>query len=169
MRSKKTSESTRVATFLLDGMLGSLTRKLRILGFDTLYDPKSDDAHLLRLAIDMKRCLVTSDIALYVIARRAKVDSILITSRTEKGRLFEIFSKIGVSKIDNSKPPRCSVCNGKLEVSGNDEQGRLIFKCSDCGKEYWKGSHWKKLSSLFHEVDLMLRDGGMATKVEHKN
>ena len=32
--------------FLVDGMLGSLARKLRILGFDTVYDPKSEDDEL---------------------------------------------------------------------------------------------------------------------------
>ena len=168
MSNRKTSEGEKEVTFLLDGMLGSLTRKLRILGFDTLYDPKSEDAQLLKTARYTKRYLVTSDIALYMIARRAQVDSILITSRSEEGRLFEILSKIGESRIDSSRPPRCSVCNGKLEVSGSDQYGRSLYTCLECGKKYWKGTHWKKLDSLFREVDLMLREKRKVIQIDRK-
>jgi hypothetical protein len=154
----KKPENARDVAFLLDGMLGSLTRKLRIIGFDTLYDPKSDDEQLLQKAKQLKRYLVTSDIALYIIAKKSRIHSVLITSRTESGRIYEILSKIGESRIDESRPPRCSVCNGRLRVSGNDDSGRSIFICLDCGKEYWKGTHWKKLNSLFREVNVMLSD-----------
>ena len=166
MSNRKTSKDGKEVTLLLDGMLGSLTRKLRILGFDTLYDPKSEDAQLLQTAKDTKRYLATSDIALFIIARRANVDSILITSRSEKGRLFEVLSKIGESRIDSSKPPRCSICDGKLEVSGSDQYGRSLYKCLECGREYWKGTHWKKLDSLFREVDVMLRERKKVIQVE---
>ena len=143
--------------FLVDGMLGSLARKLRILGFDTLYDSKSNDQELLKMAIETKRCLVTSDVDLWLIARR-RVDSILIGSRSERGRLFEVLAKIGESEIDETKIPRCSVCNGHLEDSGRQDKDRIIYICPSCGKHYWKGSHWKKLSMLFREVNLMLRN-----------
>ena len=38
---EKQPEKREDPMFLVDGMLGSLARKLRILGFDTLYDSKS--------------------------------------------------------------------------------------------------------------------------------
>ncbi|MHB2035340.1 MAG: Mut7-C RNAse domain-containing protein [Nitrososphaerales archaeon] len=146
------------SAFLVDGMLGSLARKLRILGFDTLYDSKSNDQELLKEAIGTKRCLVTSDVDLCLTARRRKVDSILIGSRSERGRLFEVLAKIGASGIDETKIPRCSVCNGLLEALGRMDKHQTIYTCVTCGKHYWKGSHWKKLSMLFREVDLMLRN-----------
>lgn len=152
---KSLQGSRKDATFLLDGMLGSLTRKLRILGYDTLYDPKSNDAQLLLLAKQSNRFLVTSDIALYVIARKAGIHSILTNSRSESGRIYDVLSKIGETKVDLSRPPRCSVCNGTLCVARIDNAGRTVFACSNCGKEYWKGTHWKKLNSLFLEIDTM--------------
>ena len=146
------------SVFLVDGMLGSLARKLRILGFDTLYDSKSNDQELLKMAKETKRCLVTSDIDLCLTARRRRVDSILISSRSDRGRLFEVLAKIGESAIDGTKVPRCSVCNELLEDLGRMNKDQTIYTCVTCGKHYWKGSHWKKLSVLFREVDLMLHN-----------
>jgi uncharacterized protein len=142
--------------FLLDGMLGSLARKLRILGFDTLFDVESDDKELIRIAKDTNRKLVTADMELYLMSRRKRIPSILISSRSERGRLYELLSKVGEPGIDLARLARCSVCNGRLENTGISDRDRAIYKCVDCGKNYWKGSHWKRLSSLFREVDLML-------------
>jgi uncharacterized protein len=145
-------------SFLLDGMLGSLTRKLRILGYDTQFDPTSKDSELIRNAQASKRYLVTSDIALYTAARRRGIPSILVGSKTETGRVYEILYRIGETKIDKTRPARCSVCNGELITRGTDKSGRSIFTCSSCGKDYWKGAHWRKLNTLFQDVNALLRD-----------
>ncbi len=158
MNNGKLAEDTQDVSFLLDGMLGSLARKLRIMGFDTVYDPKSEDLELLRKAESTRRCLVTSDIALYIIARRRRINSILVASRTESGRICELLTSIGESKINEERETRCSLCNGELAVLGKRENGRDIFACKACGKEYWKGNHWKKLELLFREVNVMLQE-----------
>lgn len=155
---KEDKTSAKYSGFLVDGMLGSLARKLRILGYDTIYDSKADDAKLLEIAARSTRCLVTSDMELYLLSRRRKLASILVISRNERGRLFEVLSSIGESKIDETRVARCSICNGVLEDSCRKERGNEVYRCVDCGKDYWKGSHWKRLSSLFREVDRMLRD-----------
>lgn len=144
--------------FLIDGMLGSLARKLRILGFDTWYDPKSSDNQLLDNAKSAKRWLVTSDVELYRICKRRGVRAILVKSRSERERLFEVLSKIGmrgVVEIDNA---RCSICNGLLTDFGKMRNAERVLTCTVCGKDYWKGSHWKKLSKLFSEVELLLTE-----------
>jgi uncharacterized protein with PIN domain len=145
--------------FLVDGMLGSLARKLRILGFDTIYDKESSDPTLISKALSGKRVLVTSDILLHRQAMRQRVECILVKSRDDKGRLYEIFTKAGFyhSNIEG-KPSRCSVCNGELIVtSTKTSDGRQVYACYTCGKTYWKGSHWYKLEKLFQELNLMLR------------
>ncbi len=47
--------------FVIDSMLGTLARKLRIFGFDSLYYNHIDDEELLSLCLAMNRILLTSD------------------------------------------------------------------------------------------------------------
>ena len=47
--------------FVVDGMLGSLARWLRLLGYDADYDNRRDDAELVRLARAENRVLLTRD------------------------------------------------------------------------------------------------------------
>ncbi|MDG6995905.1 MAG: hypothetical protein JRN52_08280 [Nitrososphaerota archaeon] len=143
--------------FLVDGMLGSLARKLRILGYDVAFDKKSDDQQLLKLAIESGRSLVTADINLYLQAKKLRINSILVGARTEKERLFQVLSSVGVSQIKISFVPRCSLCNGLLKDSGKSTKaGKEIYICTMCGKKYWQGSHWRNLESLFMEVNRLL-------------
>jgi hypothetical protein len=48
-------------TFIADSMLGTLAKWLRILGYDTHYDPTLDDHQLVRLARAEDRVLLTRD------------------------------------------------------------------------------------------------------------
>lgn len=153
---KEELSSLKFPKFLVDGMLGSLARKLRILGFDTVYDVVSQDAQLLKKASSSDRFLITSDVELFVSARRMKIRSILIGAGSDKEQLFEVLSKSGQVRLDTSKIPRCSECNGILETSDKYISGNQVYVCQDCSKEYWKGRHWKKLGPLFQEVDSML-------------
>lgn len=151
------SPDDRDVRFLVDGMLGSIARKLRIIGYDTIYDSSSQDKTLLRIAEKTGRYLVTSDMELYLSAKRLKLDSILVSSKSERNRLFEVLSKAGIKRINILRSPRCAVCNGRLKHSSKRDNDRTIYICEDCGKDYWKGGHWKKMTLFFHQVDLMLR------------
>lgn len=51
--------------FILDGMLGKLSRWLRMMGHDTKYSTTLDDLQLLKIAKNEKRVLLTRDFALY--------------------------------------------------------------------------------------------------------
>jgi uncharacterized protein with PIN domain len=142
------------AKFLIDGMLGSLATKLRILGFDAIYDKDSPDAKLIHIAKKQARILITSDQELFLNAKRIHMPAVLITKTNDKARLVELSRHLGIMKLDLSVRPRCSDCNSNLiEMSKRDKFERPIFKCENCGKLYWRGSHWKKLDSLFSEVN----------------
>jgi uncharacterized protein len=146
--------------FLVDGMLGTTARKLRILGYDTIYDSKSSDKDLLHLAISTGRSLVTSDYQLFINARTARVNAILVRGRSEQERLFEVLSKSGVRDIPlQNLVSRCSVCNGELQVAKEKTHNETkIFSCKTCGKKYWRGGHWRKMSELFRSVNAMLSE-----------
>ncbi|MHB8566582.1 MAG: Mut7-C RNAse domain-containing protein [Nitrososphaerales archaeon] len=145
--------------FLVDGMLGSLAIKMRILGLDTIYDKISDDNTLLNTARVTHRCLVTSDTDLFLQCRRERVSSVLISSRDDLNRLVELYCKLGLTRISLPKSSRCSACNGSLRgPEFQTLQLKDIYTCVVCRKKYWKGSHWKKIEALFNEANLKLAE-----------
>ncbi len=151
------SEIQETIRFLVDGMLGSLSIKLRILGFDSEYDKNSSDNKLLNKAQQDCRILITSDRQLHLTANRLKISSILIIADSDTERLACLLKKLQFTQVDRKRLSRCSICNARLaELTAVDGVGRIVYKCTSCGKIYWKGSHWKKLETLFDDADAIL-------------
>jgi uncharacterized protein len=146
--------------FIADGMLGTTARKLRILGYDTLYDTTSSDPDLILVVLSSGRTLLTNDHELFVHAKGRKANAILVKETKEEGKLHRVLLKSGVRKIEVDRlNSRCSICNGELVDSAEiTDSGSKIYYCSSCGKRYWKGSHWRKMILLFEEVNSMLNN-----------
>lgn len=146
--------------FIADAMLGSFARKLRIFGYDTLYFRGGDDSALLREARRGKRILLTSDRSL---AQRALKKG-FIAFFVVGSRDGQLFASLGENAAESNVslmpgPPRCAICNGSLRTvtrsearsglpPGVAERHRLFYSCQRCGKLYWRGGHWRRLSSL---------------------
>src|ERR1700730_14511652 len=82
-------------SFVVDGMLGSIARKLRILGFDTLYDSGMDDSILLETSAATGRILLTNDAELFLLAKRKRIPAIRSGAKTEHERLYDILATTG--------------------------------------------------------------------------
>jgi uncharacterized protein with PIN domain len=145
---------------LADAMLGSLARKLRAFGFDTSYFKQGEDSDLIDLARGECRTILTADRALAEIARVRGVAALLITGSTDAERISALKRAASAEGVALYKSgPRCSVCNGSLQkLRRNDIEGKipssvekrhvLFYRCTECGKYYWRGRHWKKLRLL---------------------
>lgn len=59
--SKLRAEALRETKFVADVHLGKLVRKLRLLGFDTLYDQSWHDSNLVQISAEQRRVLLTCD------------------------------------------------------------------------------------------------------------
>ena len=57
---RQVQKAPRVA-FLADAMLGSIARKLRVFGFDTLYNAQAHDDEILKIAMEQDRVILTAD------------------------------------------------------------------------------------------------------------
>lgn len=136
-------------SFLLDGMLGSLARWLRILGYDSVYRKDAEDGELLAALGD--RYLLTRDRQL---AQRAGARGLYLESDDLDVQLAEIARRFSL-RLDLSRT-RCPTCNGELERAGKEEvkgsvaPGTLraheeFWRCRGCGKVYWHGAHWKNI------------------------
>jgi uncharacterized protein with PIN domain len=148
--------------FVVDAMLGSLARKLRILGFDTLYYREGSDADLEAVGRNEERIILTSDRALVLHALRRGYRAILVEGGTDKIRLLSILRQAGaeMASSERKQNSRCAVCNGELEVITKKgvaveeippkvlARHRLFFRCTSCSKLYWRGGHWGRIRRL---------------------
>ena len=146
-------------------MLGSLARKLRALGLGATYYRSGDDEGIVRLASKEGGIVLTADRSLYGQANALGVSCYLLRGRNDAQRVSEI---VEASKAAGDQlrvgASLCSVCGGELESVQKEQmtdlvpqqvlsRHRLFFRCSACGKVYWRGSHWKKLRSLARRLE----------------
>lgn len=145
--------SARPALFL-DVMLGKLTTYLRMCGYDTAYAldrSVEDDDTILELAQREERTLITRDERL---AER-RDNAILLESLDVTDQLRELRER-GFD-LSLSHPVRCSSCNGRLtrtdgESPDHAPDGKRIWRCENCGKRFWKGSHWESVEQTLADL-----------------
>jgi len=137
-------------------MLGRLTRWLRVLGYDTVYAPDTDDTELLRRARAEGRVLLTADHAL---AARRGARILLIEAQDLSSQLRQVRAELGPPPGEFS---RCVACNGKLVPIEKsvlaDRVPPYVFatqqefhRCLDCGRIYWPGTHVERMKAIIHE------------------
>nr|WP_321353346.1 Mut7-C RNAse domain-containing protein [uncultured Methanoregula sp.] len=143
--------------FIADRMLGTLTRYLRFMGYDTTsantFAPgnRKEDTHLLDLALQENRILLTGDAEL---ARRGRERAVYIRSGDVAGQIQQLVD-LGLVE-QRIFLNRCSLCNTLLrearaeEIQGAEYAPRerehlTFFWCGNCKKLYWNGSHEKQL------------------------
>jgi hypothetical protein len=145
--------------FVADHMLGSLARWLRIMGYDTVYDKSLDDPGIANLARAESRFILTRDREL-----AKEPGALMIEADDLDLQLKAIAEKYGLKFHDNLF--RCSACNGELAAldkaqakdsvpEGAFENNEKFWKCSKCGKVYWKGTHWHGIMDRFRKLSLV--------------
>ncbi len=152
--------------FVVDGHLGRLAAYLRMLGFDTAYDPNAGDDTLARLAATHDRILLSRDRGLLKrsIVRRGYV----LRSDDPHAQLREVVDRFGLTLLAHPFR-RCLRCNAPLEPIAADVARPLVpprvareqvafRRCPACGGLYWRGSHHGRMvrliRTLLPEIDL---------------
>jgi uncharacterized protein with PIN domain len=143
--------------FITDRMLGTLTRYLRFMGYDTTSanglpegDPKEDTV-LLAIAKQEHRLLLTKDAEL---SRRGNASALLILSDEVMEQVQQLIDLHLVKR--RLAMSRCSLCNTELreadtseivntEYAPKDWRDLAFLWCRHCHKLYWNGSHGKQL------------------------
>lgn len=144
--------------FVADHMLGSLTRWLRMMGYDTVYDKSLNDPDIVKLARAEGRFVITRDKEL-----AKEPGAILLESEDLDSQLKTVADKHGLKHSDDFI--RCSACNGELvdlpkdQAKGVVPEGAFLgnekfWKCSLCGKVYWKGTHWNGIMARLKNLNL---------------
>lgn len=151
--------------FVIDAMLGNLAKKLRLLGYDSLYSSDIEDDELISIAKKQNRIMITKDVQLAKKASKQRIETIQITKSDEIDQFGQIKDKVNLEKFTiKASISRCPVCNGTLIktekklVQGHVPEGVLentedFWKCSDCKKIYWEGTHIQNLQKFTEKLN----------------
>jgi uncharacterized protein with PIN domain len=142
--------------FIVDGMLGKLSRWLRILGHNVKYSNNLDDAQLLTIAKKERRTLLTRDFELYRHATAKGMDAFYVEGETGEERLVALAKRYGMDLDIDMTISRCPKCNTKVkpitkeEAAGKVEKSTFehydeFWNCPKCGQIYWQGAHWTRI------------------------
>jgi uncharacterized protein with PIN domain len=155
--------------FLADGMLGKLTRWLRMLGHDVKYSNTLGDDELAAIAKKERRILLSRDLELYQRATAKGIDVFYVAGETEAARLAELAKRFGISLVIDLKNSRCPKCNAKLRVAPKEKLAGKVekntfdnysdfWKCSRCGQIYWQGAHWNRINATLKAAKEKLKE-----------
>ncbi|SDM95570.1 hypothetical protein SAMN04487981_10365 [Streptomyces sp. cf386] len=141
--------------FLLDVHLGTLARRMRLLGVDTAYESTDigDPALAARSAAE-QRVMLSRDRGL--LRRRELWAGAYVYSTRPEDQLRDI--------LDRFRPElrpwtRCTACNGLLKQATKEEVAEqleggtrrsydVFAQCTQCGRAYWKGAHHEQLVAI---------------------
>jgi uncharacterized protein with PIN domain len=149
--------------FIADGMLGKLTRWLRMLGQDAKYSSQSEDAELIAAAEKENRVLLTRDLELYKRALAKGIDTFYVKGQTEAEKLAGLAVRFGFSLTVDLTLSRCPKCNTKIQstpkkkLADKVEKNTFVYyaefwTCPKCGSVYWQGAHWKGIRATLEEA-----------------
>jgi uncharacterized protein len=146
--------------FILDVHLGTLARRLRVVGVDAAYANDLDDDALIERANEGRRALLTQDRGL--LRRRRLWLGAYVRGARPDDQLRDV--------LDRFAPPlapwtRCTACNGLLAPArkadvepllqpGTRRTYQSFSRCPACGRVYWRGAHSTRLEQV---VDSALR------------
>jgi uncharacterized protein with PIN domain len=139
---------------LLDVGLGTLARRLRLLGLDAAWRNDAGDADLVARATAEDRVLLTQDRGLLM--RRALPRGALVRGSGAEAQLADVLDRFAPALAPLT---RCTACGGPLvavareEVADRLEPGTRrsyaeFSRCTACGRVYWRGAHARRIDAL---------------------
>ncbi len=142
------------AAFILDVHLGTVARRLRLVGVDAAYGADADDDALIEQANATHRVLLTQDRGL--LRRRSLWLGAYVRGEEPQAQFADV--------LDRFAPPlapwtRCVACNAllsparKSDVEAQLEPGTRrtyeeFARCQGCGRVYWRGAHAAQLEAI---------------------
>lgn len=141
--------------FLLDVHLGTLARRLRLLGVDAAYTNEDPgDAALATLSAEERRVMLSRDRGL--LRRRELWAGAYVYSDRPDEQLHDVLDRFAPVLAPWT---RCTACNGPLADADKDsvreqlQHGTqrtydVFAQCTACRRVYWRGAHHARLEAI---------------------
>ena len=141
--------------FAADRMLGRLAKMLRLLGYDTLYSQTTTAAQLQQIAQGGERVVLTRGA---IETRFPQIAGVFrVESEYAPEQMREVVERF---RLDTRAGlwTRCTLCNAVIERVDKAAVQEAVapevfqiydefFRCSGCGRVYWRGSHVERILS----------------------
>jgi len=149
-----------IPRFAAEKTLGRLTKWLRLLGFDTLYEFELSDKKFVE-TLENDRILLTRTRRIQKQLASRKL--IFVESDHLSQQLNQIFRELDIKAAQTRPFSRCLQCNASIViVEKASVWGRVpdyIFetharfqKCPECDRIYWPGSHTRRSFEKIRQV-----------------
>ncbi len=145
-------------SFIVDHNVGKLARWLRMMGYDSLLFRGDNDSHMITLAQEEDRVILTRDTQIMKrrVVTNEQVSVILIESDEPEQQIRQVITTLN---LDPQFRPfsLCLECNDPLVVKSKTEVAELIppyvfrtqsyyMACPKCNRIYWRGTHWRAMT-----------------------
>jgi uncharacterized protein len=152
--------------FILDVHLGTLARRLRLVGVDAAYSNDAADEALIDQANAGQRVLLTQDRGL-LRQRRLRMGAYVRGARPDD-QLTDVLTRFAPALAPWTRCPACNtllISAPKAAVEPRLQPGTrrtyaVFAECGSCGRVYWRGAHAAHLQAI---VDAATRAVGTAT------
>ncbi|MEU3611234.1 Mut7-C RNAse domain-containing protein [Streptomyces sp. NPDC006872] len=152
--------------FILDVHLGTLARRLRLLGVDAAYESTDiGDPALAARSAAQQRVMLSRDRGL--LRRRELWAGAYVYSTDPEQQLRDVLDRFAPELLPWT---RCTACNGLLKEATKDEVADqlrhgtqksydVFAQCRSCGRAYWKGAHHEQLVAIVEDALSMRAQG----------
>lgn len=151
-------------TIVVDGMLGKLSRWLRMLGVKTIFVGDLADWEIEEV---LEKCqgpvLLTRDRDLCRRASLRGFNALYVPEAPIEDQLSFVLSRLGIEPVLDMSSALCPLCGSELvrvsreEVSrdlprGVVERYQEFYRCTNCGQVYWCGTHFYEIEKTIEKV-----------------
>ena len=150
------AEETSAPRFLCDSMLGGLTRRLWLAGYDASFAGPIDDGALVARALATGEFLLSSDAPLFErrSVRDRAVRSLFVPSAPPVAQAEHVLRSLELPLLE----PRCLACGGVVvDIDKQAVEDRVpaesfatfdeFYVCDRCDRVFWQGSHWDSIAA----------------------
>ncbi len=146
--------------FIVDRSLGTLAKWLRLLGFDTAYEPEVPTGEFYTPKDD-PRILITRSKKIQ--KRWGAREHVFISSNLLVEQLKQVVDQIGIGRDDIRPFSKCLHCNLPIDRIDKNEVYGLVpdyiweshdtfNRCKRCKRIYWSGSHAERSMEMIESI-----------------
>jgi uncharacterized protein with PIN domain len=146
--------------FFAEKYLWKLTRQLRLLGINTIYDATLTNNQIIERVAKNKEILLTRSVQQLMHGKITR--GYCIRSDKSFDQTVEVIKRFDLRRL--MLPfSRCMLCNGPIVTILKKDIQRYLepntklvyheyYTCTDCQQVYWKGSHYQRLQQFVNRI-----------------